>query len=96
MLLGRGPALGLGVQLLCGEELDLLCSAPHYCLPASAGLLQRGCVGPAELGAAPCPAVCVILCLWAAAGCCRHADPVSRVWEEEHESWAVCVQPAAA
>lgn len=96
MLLGRGPVLDLGEQLLCGGELDLLCSAPRYCPPASAGLLQWGCVGLAELGAAPCPVVCVMLCLWAAAGCCRHADPVSRVWEEEHESWAVSVQPAAA
>lgn len=34
MLLGRGPVLGLGVQLLCGEELDLLCSAQTIaCLP---------------------------------------------------------------
>jgi len=40
MLPWLGPSTGFGVQLLCGGELDLLCSAPHYRPPISAGVLQ--------------------------------------------------------
>lgn len=72
MLLGWGPALDLGVQLLCGGELHLLCSAPCYCPPTSAGCFSRAVWG---------------LQSWYRAGCSfmpcsvRHTLPLGCSWE---------------